>query len=295
MELDRNLPLIMADSGQIQQVVMNLITNAYEAIGDNAGSITLSTGVRDFDQTTLNASRLESKLTAGCYVWMQVSDTGCGMDDATLQKLFDPFFTTKFTGRGLGMSAVLGIINAHNGAFLVETAPKAGTTIRVLFPVADRQASDQAGSEPVPVAADSEIVRQTGMILIVDDEESIREITVAMLESLGFTALTASSGVEALEIYRHHRENICMVILDQSMPDMDGVTTFKGLMKIDPEIKVMLASGYSEVEIAERYHGLGLAGFIQKPYGLSSLTAETLRVMKGVQAVAGQAGGILQG
>jgi PAS domain S-box-containing protein len=295
MELDRNLPLIMADSGQIQQVVMNLITNAYEAIGDNAGSITLSTGVRDFDQTTLNASRLESKLTAGCYVWMQVSDTGCGMDDATLQRLFDPFFTTKFTGRGLGMSAVLGIINAHNGAFLVETAPKAGTTIRVLFPVADRQASDQAGSEPVPVAADSEIVRQTGMILIVDDEEIIREITVAMLESLGFTALTASSGVEALEIYRHHRENICMVILDQSMPDMDGVTTFKGLMKIDPEIKVMLASGYSEVEIAERYHGLGLAGFIQKPYGLSSLTAETLRVMKGVQAVAGQAGGILQG
>jgi CheY-like chemotaxis protein len=180
------------------------------------------------------------------------------------------------------MSAVLGIINAHKGAFMVKTRQNAGTTIQVLFPLAGKQAPDQMSSGSVSVTADTEKVRQAEIILIVDDEEIIREITVAMLESLGFTALTASSGVEALEIYRQHGESICLVLLDQSMPDMDGVTTFRELIKIDPEIKVMLASGYSEVEIKGLYNGLGLTGFIQKPYGLSQLTTEIQRVMKGL-------------
>lgn len=282
MELDNHLPFIMADSGQIQQVVMNLITNAYEAIGDNAGTITLTTGVGEFDQERLNASRMESKPAAGRYVWMQVSDTGCGMDDATLQRIFDPFFTTKFTGRGLGMSAVLGIINAHKGAFLAESAPNAGTTIRVLFPLALKQASGQPDSSSASVTTGSDPLRQTGMILIVDDEETIRDITASMLKSSGFTNLSVSGGVEALEIYRRHRENICLVLLDQSMPDMDGVTTFKELIKIDPTIKVILASGYSVVEIAHLYDGLGLTGFIQKPFNLDRLKAEIHRALNGV-------------
>src|SRR6185369_10632648 len=133
LQLDHALPPILADTGQIQQVVMNLITNAAEAIGDSPGSIVLSTGVKWFDQAVLDESRLEEKLTAGRYVCMEVSDNGCGMDEKTLHKLFDPFFTTKFTGRGLGMSAVLGIIRAHKGAFLVKSVSGEGTTIRVLF------------------------------------------------------------------------------------------------------------------------------------------------------------------
>jgi signal transduction histidine kinase len=136
LKFDSVLPLIMADDDQIQLVIMNLITNASEAIGDLDGSIILSTGVQDFDQRTLNSSRLEEKLAAGRYVWMEVSDSGCGMDAVTRNKLFDPFFTTKFTGRGLGMSAALGIIRAHKGAILVESSPGVGTTIRVLFPIA---------------------------------------------------------------------------------------------------------------------------------------------------------------
>jgi PAS domain S-box-containing protein len=137
--LDRDIPPISADAGQLQQVIMNLITNAAEAIGDQGGKIQLSTGVKEFDQATLNSSRLEEKQAAGRYAWLKVCDNGCGMDDKTLQKLFDPFFTTKFTGRGLGMSAVLGILRAHKGAFLVESHENIGTTIQVLFPIADNQ------------------------------------------------------------------------------------------------------------------------------------------------------------
>ena len=281
--LDHNLPAIMADTGQLQQVVMNLITNASEAIGEQDGKIRLSTGAREFDQTTLNSSRLEEKLTPGRYVWLKVCDSGCGMDEGTQQKLFDPFFTTKFTGRGLGMSAVLGIIRAHKGAFLVDSKPGVGTTIQVLLPISTHSKTERADS-PASAGEPRPIDRHRWIILVIDDEEMIRGVCVGMLEELGFEVLSAASGEEALSLFRKQGDRIDLVLLDQVMPGMDGVAVFKELRRIRPEIKILLASGFSEQEAAERFKDLGLNGFIPKPFDLKQLAEELQQALKGQPA-----------
>lgn len=283
-ELGRLLPIINADAGQLQQVIMNLITNAAEAIGDQGGIIRLSTGVADVDQSVLNTSRLEEKQAAGRYVWLEVRDTGCGMDGDTLNKLFDPFFTTKFTGRGLGMSAVLGIIRAHKGAFLVRSVPGSGTTIRVLFPTAEGYSAGPEqgdGEVPFPVTPDGCPVT----VLVIDDEDMIRTVSVAMLKELGFETLAAASGEEALALVREKGDGIGAVLLDQVMPGMDGVAVFKELRTLRPGIAVLLASGFSQQEVSERFSGLGLNGFLTKPYTLKNLTEELSRVLKDAAVV----------
>ncbi len=279
-KLDHALPPIMADEDQIQQVIMNLIINASEAIGVANGSITLSTGVDDFDQITLNCSRLEEKLMPGRYVWMEVSDTGCGMESGTLDKLFDPFFTTKFTGRGLGMSAAQGIIHAHKGAILVDSRPGVGTIIRVLFPIAANADKEQINGATAEDGVASAAVSSAGTILVVDDEEMIRGVCLEMVAALGFETLSAEGGEEALRIFREQGDRIDLVLLDHSMPGMDGVAVFRELRKIRPDILVLLASGYSEEELAESFKGLGLNGFIQKPFRLGHLADEVTRVLK---------------
>jgi signal transduction histidine kinase len=271
------LPKVMIDADQIQQVIMNIVINASEAIDSGNGLITLATGVDEFDNGTLASSRLEEKPAAGRYVWLEVSDSGCGMDAATRDKLFDPFFTTKFTGRGLGMSAAQGIVCAHKGAILVESSPGAGTTIKVLFPlVADLH------PEVTSSRAEQDGVPDTGKIdtiLIVEDEDIIREVSAEMCRALGFAPLTANGGLEALQIFRELGSSITLVLLDYSMPGMDGVTLFSELRKEWPKIPVLLASGYGEEEIAERFKGVGLDGFIQKPFNLSRLGDELKRVL----------------
>jgi nitrogen-specific signal transduction histidine kinase/CheY-like chemotaxis protein len=279
LQLDQDLPPVMADAGQLQQVVMNLITNASEAIADDRGVITLATGVRKFDLSTLNESRLEEKLAAGSYVWMEVRDNGKGMDLDTQQRLFDPFFTTKFTGRGLGMSAVLGIIRAHKGAFLVKSRPGAGTNMLVVLPIADQSRAREATGNEASDAAALKSGHHPDVILIVDDEEMIRGVCVEMMEMLGFGTLTATDGEEALAIFREQGDRIGLVLLDQSMPGMDGVTVFQNLRKQKPDIRVLLASGFSKEEISERFSGMGLSGFIQKPFNLNSLSSEVQRLM----------------
>ena len=277
LQLDHSLPLVMADAGQIQQVIMNLITNASEAIGEGHGMISLSTGVQKFDQSTLNSSRLEEHLAAGRYVWMEVRDNGCGMDVETLQKLFDPFFTTKFTGRGLGMSAVLGIIRAHKGAFLVKSKPGAGTNMLVVLPISTHAQVKETITTTYDTLAES--CPHPGAILVVDDEEIVREVSVDMMEALGFETLVATDGEEAVIIFSEQTDRIGLVLLDQSMPGMDGVTVFQKLREINPDIKVLLASGYSKEEVSERFRGLGLSGFIQKPFNMNSLSSEVKRVL----------------
>ena len=279
MKLDHALPQIMADGDQLLQVIMNLIINASEAIGDANGSITLATGVQEFDQIALNRSLLEEKPATGSYVWMEVSDSGCGMDAATLDKLFDPFFTTKFTGRGLGMSAAQGIIRAHKGAILVESSPGVGTTIQVLFPVVVTSENQETSSETTADDMALTAIRHPDRVLIVDDEEMIREVCTEMLGELGFETIAATGGVEALRIFQEQEGHIELVLLDHSMPGMDGVAVFKELRRISPEIKVLLASGYSEEEVAERFKGLGLDGFIQKPFNLNRLTEVVQQVL----------------
>ncbi|MEI7816575.1 MAG: PAS domain S-box protein, partial [Desulfuromonadales bacterium] len=276
--LDNSIPIIRADAGQLQQVIMNLITNAAEAIGNANGVITLETGIGDFDQLFLNKSSLDEKTVAGRYVWLMVSDNGCGMDGETLRKLFDPFFTTKFTGRGLGMSAVLGIIRAHKGAFLVESAPESGTTIKVLFPTADIQTA-AVEIDNKDVSAQYKLIGRSLKVLVVDDEDMVRDVSTSMFDELGFETLVAASGEEALGIFRKESNCIDVVLLDQVMPNMDGVTVFKELRKVQPGIKVLLASGFSQQEVSERFKGLGLTGFIQKPYTLESLTTELKRIL----------------
>jgi len=278
LSLDHSLPPVQADATQLLQVVMNLIKNSSEAIDGASGSITLATGVGEFDQASLNASKLEEKLPAGRYVWVEVSDTGCGMDETTQYKIFDPFFSTKFTGRGLGMSAALGIMRAHQGAIMLESSPGAGTSIRLLFPVAaGMQQPRQPLSEGVQEAP---AAGQRDTILIVDDEEMIRTLSVAMLEAFGYDTLVATDGEKALEIFRSEGSRISLVLLDQSMPTMDGLAVFKELRRIRPEVKVLLASGFSEQEVSARYQGLGLNGFIQKPFNVKHLSDEVLRVLQ---------------
>ena len=281
LELEENLPPIAADAGQIQQVVMNLITNASEAIGDQAGAVVISTGVMECTDDYLERSSLEEKPTAGRFVWLEVADTGCGMDEPTRQRLFDPFFTTKFTGRGLGMSAVLGIVRGHKGAILVDSEIGRGTTMRVLFPISEtvREGSEQAAEPETSLSVKFGERAASGVILVADDEEVVRKIGVKMLERIGFRTISAADGEQAVALFRNHAEEIVCVILDLTMPRMDGVATFAELRRIRRSIKVILASGYSEQHVAERFNGKGFDGFIQKPFSMQSLQDELERVL----------------
>ena len=269
---DRMVPPVMADVAQVQQVIMNLITNASEAIGDQSGTIILTTGVRECDSAYLNKSRAQEKPSPGKFVWLEVSDTGCGMNEETLQRLFDPFFTTKFTGRGLGMSVVLGIVRGHQGALFVDSSPRQGTIIRVLFPamVSLSQARGLLADNPVTDDA-LKILRLSGNILLVDDESMVLEVCKAMLEELGFTVITAVDGEDAVRVFSAQADKIDLVILDASMPRKGGIEAYWDLRAVRPDIKVILSSGYAEMGIAEQLADSGLAGFIQKPFTLDKL------------------------
>jgi PAS domain S-box-containing protein len=268
-----NLPLIEADASQISQIVMNLVINASEAIGDRSGLISISTGAMHCDRTYLSAAYLDENLPEGLYVYLEVADTGSGMDPDTLAKIFDPFFTTKFTGRGLGLSAVLGIVRGHKGALRVYTEPGRGTTFKVLFPGA-YEAQETPKTEPIP-----EGYQGSGTILMVDDEESVLATGSDMLLRIGFQVLTAGDGREALEIFREKKDEIVCVLLDLTMPHMDGEEAFRELRRIKKDVRVILSSGYNEPEVTQHFVGKGLAGFIQKPYATSDLIRKIREVL----------------
>ncbi len=270
LHLDHELPPVMADPGQLQQVVMNLIVNASEAIGDQIGTITLATGTQRCETDYLNKSRLEEKPPAGKFVFLEISDTGCGMDQETQRRLFDPFFTTKFFGRGLGMSAVLGIVRGHQGALMVYSEVKKGTTFKILFPAED------STQMTAPVKSAVQITHSPhplfhGLILLVDDEKMVRELGRKMLERLGFQVQTVKDGEDACAFFRQQAGEIRCVLLDLTMPKMDGVATFSELKQIQPEVKVILTSGFNHQDVTQRFAGKGLAGFIQKPYQMQTL------------------------
>jgi len=280
LHLTREFSAIEADPGQVQQVIMNLITNASEAIGEKAGVITLATGVKEFDDAYLSKSRLSAKPPAGRFAYVEVSDTGCGMDDQTRQRLFDPFFTTKFTGRGLGMSAVLGIVRGHKGAITVQSAVGQGSIIRLLFPACEA-VSDATGGDSVGFPRQSGAVALLGTVLVVDDEETVREVCVAFAQHLGLRTITAADGEEALALFAAQANKVSCVLLDLTMPRMDGISTFREMKRLRPDIPVILCSGYDEREATQHFTSEGLAGFIQKPYGLQDLKNKIERVLKG--------------
>jgi two-component system, cell cycle sensor histidine kinase and response regulator CckA len=276
-----NLPSCEADAAQMRQVIMNLIINASEAIGDQPGTITVSTGVMHCDRAYLAEDCLTPNLAEGAYVYLEVADTGSGMSEATRERIFDPFFTTKFTGRGLGLAAVLGIVRGHRGAIKVASELGKGTTFRVLFP-----ASTQPAPPDLPHEQGPENWRGSGMVLIVDDEQSVRDLARKMLESMGFTVLLAANGQIGVEIFRREAKQVCLVLLDLTMPHLDGEEAFREIRRISSDVPIILSSGYNEQSVIHRFAGKGLAGFIQKPYRRAALEAVvrnvTLQGPKGV-------------
>lgn len=259
--LTDQLPDVQADLAQLQQVIMNLLINASDAIGEKNGSIIISTGLTEADAGELRGAHAADHLQPGQFVYLEVSDNGSGMDKDVQEKLFDPFFTTKFTGRGLGMSAVLGIVRGHHGAIRLTSEPGKGSIFRVLLP-----ACASAGeTETLPETAGA-LPPVSGMVLIIDDELPVRETARLMLEEAGFNTMTARDGVEGLAAYREHAAGIVAVLLDMTMPNMDGRTCFAGLKSINPDVKVLLSSGYNEQETTNQFPNRGPAGFLQKPY-----------------------------
>ena len=274
LNLAKRLPLFEGDATQIRQIIMNLVINASEAIGEEDGLITITTGSRDCDQDYLSKICQYDELQEGTYISFEIADTGCGMSRDTLEKIFDPFFTTKFTGRGLGMAAVLGIIRGHRGAITVYSEPGKGTSFKVFLP-AKLDIINITNRKSAP----DNPPKGSGTVLLVDDEATILELGKEMLEELGYTVLTAEDGVIAVEIFKHHKGEITCVILDLTMPRMDGEQTFRSLRSIDPNILVIMSSGYNEQEVTQKLIGRGLAGFIQKPYKLLELGLKIKEVM----------------
>ncbi len=269
------LASIEADAVQIRQVLMNLIINASDAIGDRSGVIAITTGVMHCDRAYLSETYLDENLPEGFYVYIEVSDTGCGMSEEIRSRLFDPFFTTKTTGRGLGLAAVLGIVRGHRGALKVYSEVGKGTTFKIALPAIDLPAQ----LRPKQISTD-ESWKGVGAILVVDDEEAVRGLARRMLEMMGFTVLTASDGREGVAVYRSHAEQIQLVLLDMTMPHLDGQETFRELRRLRNDVKVVLSSGYNEHSAIGQFAGKGLVGFIQKPYGYDELKTIVRKVLE---------------
>ncbi|WP_224981981.1 LytS/YhcK type 5TM receptor domain-containing protein [Geomonas agri] len=269
LNLTHPLPPIEADATQIRQIIMNLVINASEAMGDESGMITITTGSMQCDRSYLKDVWLDENITDGLYVFIEVADTGCGMSKETLAKLFDPFFTTKFTGRGLGMAAVLGIVRGHKGAVKVYSEPGKGSTFKILLPASSKPA------DTFDHDTECDDWKGSGTVLLVDDEESVRGIGSEMLKEMGFDVVTATDGREAIDNYRS-RPDIRFVILDLTMPRMGGEQCFRELRALNPNVKVIMSSGFGELEVTEAFAGKGLSGFIQKPYKFVALRESIL-------------------
>ena len=273
LELDvpSDLPLVRGDSSQIQQVIMNLIINAAEAVGGRAdGRVSVKAGIQDLDAAS--AYRVSSSMAAGRYVEIEVSDNGCGMDEPTKAKIFDPFFTTKFTGRGLGLAAVHGSLRSHKGGIQVDSQPGHGSTFTVYLPSGKPRAAAAAGD------AAGNACKRTATVLVVDDEEPIRTFTKAALESLGHHALLAEDGRQALDLLGSHG-GVDLVMLDVIMPVVGGVETFFAVHTRWPHLPILVVTGYSRYEAYE----LGIPRdlpFLEKPYTVRMLAESVDKILQ---------------
>jgi len=272
LDLEDGLPSVEADVAQMQQLLMNLIINGGEAIGDQNGTVTVSTGVQQIDEHYLRSVQENNDLSEGSYVFIEVQDTGCGMDQETVNKIFDPFFTTKFMGRGLGLAAALGIIRGHHGAIKVYSQPGKGSTFKVLLPARNR-----ANVTTAPSSAQMELTGE-GTVLIVDDEEIVRRTARTALERYGYSVLLAKNGQQGVDLFHEFHLRIFAVVLDMTMPVMGGEEALRRMKEIDPKVRVILSSGFNEVEAVRRFTGKGLAGFIQKPYTARALAEKLAEI-----------------
>jgi two-component system, cell cycle sensor histidine kinase and response regulator CckA len=271
MRLEPDLPMVKIDAAQIRQVVMNLVLNASDALGGNPGKITVVTGCIEIDAAALNspelAPDLAPDLAEGTYVFLEVSDTGSGMSSDTLARIYDPFFTTKFKGRGLGLAAVQGIVLSHRGAIRARSEVSRGTTFRMFLPAHEPRTSRVMAAVVPPVHKPF-----SGKVLLVEDEEMVRNIVRDLLVDLGFDVTTAQDGSNALEQFSKAPEDYALVLCDLLMPDLDGEQTYHALSELRPGLRFVLMSGFAEHEALARL-GPNLGGFLQKPFRSSALTA----------------------
>jgi PAS domain S-box-containing protein len=268
LELDEDSPATEGDEAQLQQIVMNLVINAAEAIPEGrAGRVRVTTETREVRAAERNRAVIPLKGRSDRYVVLTVTDDGCGMDESTRARIFDPFFTTKFAGRGLGLSAVLGIIKAHAGTLVLDTEPGKGTTFRVFLRTAARRVPEPVTAPEIPRYASTTAV---GTVLVVDDEAPVRDVAVRALETSGYEAIAVNDGAEAIEAVIRHPE-IDVVLLDLAMPKMTGDRAAPEIRRARPEIRILLSSGYAEQEARERFRNVRLDGFLQKPYTARAL------------------------
>jgi signal transduction histidine kinase/CheY-like chemotaxis protein len=271
-----DVPLIVGDPTQIRQVVMNLITNASEAIGNQEGVITLSLSKRQVERSALGDFVADTDVAEGAFVELAVTDTGCGMDEATRSRVFEPFFSSKSTGRGLGMAAVLGIVRGHKGAIRIASEVGKGTTVTVLLPAAGPEVSLR-----VERPATSEVARPAAAaVLVVDDNARVLQAVSQLVGALGYPVLTAASGQEALRVFGERHAQIGCVLLDLTMPEMDGLQTMQALRVVDPQASIVLSSGYSEQSVRRRAGGEGSTRFLQKPFVEDDLKAAIESAMR---------------
>jgi len=265
LDLADGLPPVEGDPAQLRQVLMNLVVNASEAVGRDQGEVTVRTGTVKAGRAALARTYDGAELAPGTYAFLEVADTGCGMDTPTRERMFEPFFTTKARGRGLGMSAVRGIVRAHRGALAVTSAAGRGSTFRLLLP---------PSGQPVPEAPPEDMAdgwTGAGTVLVVDDEQSVREVACRMLESLGFAVEAAPDGTAAVAAFRARPERFVCVLLDLTLPGMDGAEIFRHLREVRADVPVVLISGYGEEEAASRIGGDAPSGFLAKPFSPEQL------------------------
>ncbi len=272
-------PVIDANANQIQQILINLLTNAWEATGDAQGGVRLTVKtVAAIDIPTVNRFPIDCQVQDQAYACLEVADAGCGIAGKDIEKVFDPFFSTKFTGRGLGLSVVLGIVRAHGGVVTVESQPEHGSVFRVFLPLS----SEAIPKKPVYVA---QIPKTAGgAVMVVDDEPSLRKAVTLVLKRSGFTVFEAKDGVEAVEMFQKHQDEIGCVLCDLTMPRMNGWETLTALRKLVPDISVILSSGYSEAQAMDGDHPELPQAFLIKPYEWTTLRDTIVRFMRSPKA-----------
>lgn len=272
------VPAVEADPTQLRQVVMNLVINAAEAIGDRSGTIVIRTRLIRADRSLLDSTYLQNDMAEGTCVSVEVVDDGQGMEPETRSRVFDPFFSTKQTGRGLGLAVVLGIVRRHGGALRVDSRPRGGTVFQLLFPPSAQQPeADTADKDPVASLGD---FRGSGLVLVVDDEEHVRSVASAALEAAGFEVETVGGGCEAVKEFGKRPGDFVAVLLDMTMPDMSGEQVLRDLKRIRSDVPVILSSGYTKSDIIGSFAAGELGGFLRKPYRPAELVEKICLTLK---------------
>ena len=268
-ELGAALPCVPGDATRLRQVVLNLVKNAADALGDGAGEIVVSTSEQEVTAARKAGLAVDGGLRPGRHVVLEVRDTGCGMPPETLARIFDPFFTTKTKGRGLGLAATVGTIRAHKAGLEVTSEPGRGTTFRLLFP---QCASLTAAPPPRPTPPP---IEGHGAILVVDDDAAVRDVTRRLLSRQGFEVLDAPDGPRGVALLREAGARIRCVLLDLTMPGMDGTESFRRMREVRPDVRVVVMSGHSERSLATQFAGSGIVGRLHKPFDLTTLLRTT--------------------